>query len=372
MDVLDFVTFKEGRSRYLGNWNRFLSHLSARQTGWIQRYKLSHTHSDKTFRFIRSLLIGMGDDLLLKEEDWFTVYNSHILSDVKIARAKFDPINVGLRGPFFTNAACSEVIIPTSCNLAIGELTFDDPWSEWMMAKPITLMSHDSLDLSFEYTNSDIKFNGTPPTFMVYGINTPMLLIMYLKYLRNKGITTFEENHVDEFITYYIMPRIWEDYANAWTLNIVLNYLDGDDESSISPPRRESIDSSLKTNVVDVTKLIDDVTSHKISIEDFLSNDILLNGSIYDYIDDIKEYHKLPKSTRYSGYVFLAYKPIVDILSSVASKRSNSNKDSKIIRDAEQLVRHLSRVSWKSHIKDLNTLRSVAESIGDLTNVSNI
>lgn len=300
----------EGNRRIQLKYMRMIASISDRMCLARNRYLLAHpvkTPGTEMLRYLCANLDITAMDRYDNDEDRYTEVVKFYKDKY---RSIFDPNFSGnVRGGKFIKpvggVAPCEVILNCESENPIMTLPFDQGWEAWQNLRAVRLLYHNSLEMPEEMSQSMIRFDRLRPTYLVIGLDVPILVFKYYKYVVDNR-TSHIPVGIDQFIKDNEYNRFFDDLLNIWLMNLVTTVVEDPKQDTekiierIQMPIRFCTSSMLAQGIDGIKEHVNLLTTGAIRPQDFMITKWFPdNKSIWDMLDDMHKWIWLPNIQRY-------------------------------------------------------------------------
>jgi hypothetical protein len=321
-NVFRYIVFRKGNQKYLPRYSGLVYAISELSRVRKYRYTLEPATRTNGIRLLQTILTNssaLSFFTSLPDIDWYTDY---FMPEYGQLRQYYDPLITGrtFRNTFYRNPARTrEYVIPVEYKHPLSTLPFDQPWNEtWHNRSPITLFFHDSTELVLHLRREEITHRYDPPQMALLGLNLPLLFLKYKAYTTS---SEYKLNPVsmDMFLRQEVIYAFHDQLIELWFVNLISDLVEArfNDRSYMTVMekyQRTNIPGSFKQAMMELTKLIDGVYDNTVKLNDFLMTPLIMNKSIYTYLQEQNDYLQISPLRQYFYLSFLRDFPLYKLL----------------------------------------------------------
>lgn len=317
-----------GNAATIVNWKRITNNVQLRLDVQRQRYILAPNTQSNAVRLIRALMLNVDLKYMLTLTDGIDLYATGVAPQIPVLRSLFDQVYQGkeAKDVFISDSngmVVPELLVSTMHDNPMRTLPLDLPWKHWETMRPVQILYHDSLELPWDLGSSQFYFKSEPPHYMITSIDTAVLLIKLIKYIREVKHGSFCVDTIDSFIHHHVLPTLYDDMFRIWEMNVL--------NGALLPEKRKALLSTTETvnnqlglanfndGLDDVDMVLNKLSHYEVTSADFLATGWLSGHSIFQWMQHLSAKVVIPDLRQYMPLVFLRDLPLITMVIRLAN-----------------------------------------------------
>ena len=169
---------------------------------------------------------------------------TYLLSILEDMEKLYDPVISGIEvrsNHFVTKPSIMELFVPMRKQSKLYENLLNKTYFDWRKEKPLRLLFTDSSELNIDIIDNTIAYNRDIPNLNIYGIDSILLIMKFLKFRK-----IYRKDNLDEYIRKEIFDlSIMDDIINQWLFNLYIAVFEKEKSFSLLSQLNESDTKSL-------------------------------------------------------------------------------------------------------------------------------
>lgn len=344
LDIL-LSNMHQGKARKLPDWQRLLSKLKVNREFYGKRFATYETVESGAVRLLYNMLYDVPTRYLLGLEDDVERYFKSIKFMTDLPQ-KFDTVE--RKGPssgvFFPDQSGTDELLVSTSVEPFSNMPFGAEWNTWQTSRvePVTILC-DNAPKPPEELEGDVISHPQQPEYAVIGINIPLLVLKWIRYIEVRGESAIEDPR--DFIHNHVIWPLWEQTTDQWILNIILSLVREENVEHVVEKHTPSwgIDNVFEQGVEDLDKFLALLRRRKIDVSDAASTDLFLCGSMLDYMDLHRTYASVRDSRQYLYIKYLSQSRFILTLLHMYFMQSETGESDRVVKQLSKKIRQYNR-----------------------------
>lgn len=305
-----------GCPKVLPNWDKAVMTIALRTEIMKTRFLGTGFLYTNGMNMLKHILMTVVNQDMMNMSSDFTRYVERVDPFTASFRSMYDPVYNSRQSKnlFTTDSKIPEFIMNVSMERPLTSLPMDRPWNDWKDLCPIRVIYHDSRELVSNIYRFSIDFQHDTPNYIVYSLDTNLLVMMYAKYLDySKSIGLI--GTVEDFLQSHVIIKWFDDLRRIWLTNMLIDIV-----SERFNPEQYSSDefvapkAMLKTIEADMHRFMNDVKHKAVSIGDFCRTKWFGDYSLKYWLDELNTNIQLPSLRQYNWLEFITTLPYAELV----------------------------------------------------------
>jgi hypothetical protein len=378
LDILTRTTL-QGKGRIFTHWARMLDLLSKQidiRLGW---FDLSDPKTSGCTRMLTNMLFEVETEYLLtKADDTERYFSSIKFIDGLSMRFDFGYRNLPLKDMFYgpsRGVVTQEVALPVKYGKFIDTpMDLDiESWAD-AGAEPVSVLYDPSFELVEDMRSGQLE-RRNQPEFCVLGINVPLLIFMWLSYVRED---VYERKmNPEPFVYRHVLRPMMYQQANQWLVALIAELCDPINESVDKIVKKFSEtrwmpDNTIRMACEEFRNETSRLTHGQIDAGDILHSELLLSGTLMEYINRYTYKFDVPDTRLYKAMEFIYQTPYIKTLLYMFFMDESSPKARLIKRRLRVDMRNFQRLNISTMVRDANIRKVFEDGVATINTLLNM
>ena len=370
-------------------YRQHIDNLKTYKNEHLNRFLKAPGYESYGMRLLRHILSFVNYtelNKLMDDYDKYNFYMRHIEDDLD---GIFNPVRTGRchfhhfldKSVYMSN----EYLTPTNDNNYLKILPFNESYNEWMKLSPVTVWYYDSTELSQHLLGNMVRFKYFQPIYSLIFIDSVMLVMMYIKYLKNINYDGRRQEDLFDnqrkFLHEHVFSKMYNQTLDIWLFNQISELTDCETEDDVI--RMCNINKSLMDNRygyvggrymdgnLELFKELQKVKNGNTSISSLFSSKLFLDDSLIDKMEHATTYLGVPELRQYKYLTLMRDFPILELIVKFYKHTPNISEGRSLIRDLKMIVRRLMNDNIIDTIKNGKTKEVFKDRFMNISNLLN-